>query len=78
MQGCEYCRGIFEHDISCPNYIPKKPKNYCFICKDGIQIGEEYITNMDNEYAHWDCVCYGRDLAKFLGCEIKKMKNNDE
>ena len=46
----------------------------CSICKEGIYNGEEYIVNDDKEYAHWECVDYGRDLAKFLGYEIKTME----
>ena len=51
----------------------KKPVHYCSICKEGIYNGEEYIVNDDNEYAHWECVDYGRDLAKFLGYKVKEM-----
>ena len=58
----------------CPNYIPPKASHCCYICNEGIYGGEEYIENDDGEYAHWDCVDYGRDLAKFLGYEIKTME----
>ena len=57
----------------CPNYIVPKTSHYCSICGEGILNGEEYIENDDCEYAHWECVDYGRDLAKFLGYEIKEM-----
>ena len=50
--------------------------------KEGVHFiykGEEYIENDCGEYAHWDCIDYGRDLAKFLGYEIKEMEEiNDE
>lgn len=59
----------------CPNYIPKKASHYCSICDEGIYDGEEYIKNDNSEYAHWECVDYGRDLAKFLGYEIKTMED---
>ena len=59
----------------CPNYTPKKAKHYCSICDEGILNGEEYIKNDNSEYAHWECVDYGRDLAKFLGYEIKTMED---
>lgn len=59
----------------CPNYTPKKAKHYCSICDEGIYDGEEYIKNDNSEYAHWECVDYGRDLAKFLGYEIKTMED---
>ena len=35
--------------------------------------GEEYIWNDCGECAHFGCVDYGRDLAEFLGYEIKEM-----
>ena len=39
--------------------------------------GEEYIENDYGEYAHWECVDYGRDLAKFLGYAIKEMDDEE-
>lgn len=50
----------------------------CVICGDGIQIGEEYIVNSINEYAHFDCVDYSRDLVKFLGYKIDYMEDEDD
>ena len=62
---CEYCMKIGgEHDSRCPNYTPPKTNYYCDICEEGIYPGEEYIINDDDKYAHWECVDYGRDLAK--------------
>ena len=72
---CEICRSYPCHP-RCPNYIPPKASNYCSICGEGIYEGEEYIINDNFEYAHWDCVDYGRDLAEFLGYETKIMKGN--
>ena len=74
---CEYCRGEGWHDAHCPNYIPPKSTHYCSICQEGIYDGEEYIENDDGEYAHWECVDYGRDLAKFLGYAIKMMNEEN-
>lgn len=62
----------------CPNYEPPKVSHYCSICNEGIYDEEEYIINEDNEYAHWECVDHARDLAKFLGYEIKTMKGDFE
>ena len=70
---CEICRNYPCHP-RCPNYEPPKASHNCSICHEGIYDGEEYIVNDDGEYAHWDCVDYGRDLAKFLGYEIKTME----
>ena len=69
---CEICRNYPCHP-RCPNYIPPKASHYCSICGEEILNGEEYIVNDDGEYAHWDCVDYGRDLAKFLGYKVKEM-----
>ena len=70
---CEYCGQYGSHNPRCPLYEPQKASHYCSICGEGIYDGEEYIENDDFEYAHWECVDYGMDLAKFLGYEIKMM-----
>ena len=70
---CSICKQYPCHS-RCPNYIPPKASHCCYICNEGIYGGEEYIENDDGEYAHWECVDYGRDLAKFLGYEIKTME----
>ena len=70
---CGYCHQYISHHPRCPLYIPPKASHYCSICSEGILNGEEYIENDDGEYAHWDCVDYGRDLAKFLGYKVKEM-----
>ena len=62
----------------CPNYEPHKSNYYCSICNEGIYNGEEYIENDIGEYAHWECVDYGRDLVKWLGYEIKEMEDIDD
>ena len=70
---CNYCLRDYGHNPRCPLYKENKSTHYCSICGDGILEGEEYIENDCGEYAHWDCVDYGRDLVKFLGYKIKTM-----
>lgn len=70
---CDIC-GFEKCPSSCPNYVPAKTTHYCSICNEGIYDGEEYIENDCGEYAHWECVNYSRDLARFLGYEIKMME----
>ena len=70
---CEICRS-YPCNCHCPNYITPKASRYCSICNEGILNGEEYIENDVNEYAHWECVDYGRDLVEFLGYDIKTME----
>ena len=70
---CSICKQ-YPCNVRCPNYIPPKASHCGSIGNEGIYGGEEYIENDDGEYAHWDCVDYGRDLAKFLGYEIKTME----
>lgn len=55
----------------CPNYEPPKATRYCSICGEGIYSGVDYVVNSDDEYAHYDCVDSGREMAEFLGYEIK-------
>lgn len=71
---CEYCLRTDGHSSRCPNYISPKTSHYCSVCDEGIQNGEEYIVNDNNQYAHWECIDFGRDLAKFFGYEIKEME----
>ena len=75
---CEYCQQYGTHHPRCPLYESPKVSHYCSIGQEGIYNGEEYIVNDDEEYAHWECVDYGRDLAKFLGYEIKEMEEIDD
>ena len=75
---CEYCHGEEWHHPRCPLYEEKKPVHYFSICQEGIFNGEKYIENDCGEYAHWECVDYGRDLVRFLGYEIKTMENSYE
>ena len=75
---CKYCHQYETHHPRCPFYEPPKAFHSCSICNEGILNGEEYIVNDDNEYAHWDCVDYGRDLVKWLGYEIKEMEEMDD
>ena len=74
---CGYCHQYISHHPRCPLYIPPKASHYCSICGEEIFNGEEYIVNDDGEYAHWDCVDYGRDLAKFLGYKVKEMNEEE-
>lgn len=75
---CDYCKGINSHNCRCPDYELFKSNHYCLQCGENILLGEEYITNDNGEYAHLECVDYTRDLARFLGYEIKEMKNVDD
>lgn len=70
---CGICGYTYCHP-KCPNYVQEKCPYYCSICNQEIQTGEEYIENELGEISHWECVDYGRNLAKFLGYEIKTME----
>ena len=52
-------------------------EDYLFLTRTS-EYGEEYIENSCGEYAHWNCVDYGRDLVDFLGYEIKEMDDENE
>ena len=73
---CQLCRS-YPCNCHCPNYIPPKTSHYCSICDEGIYNGEEYIENDFGEYAHSECVDYGRDLVKFLRYDIKEMNTEE-
>lgn len=70
---CQYCLQA-TCPAGCPNYIPPKASHLCSVCGDGIYDGDEYIVNSDGDYAHWDCVDYGRNLVEWLGYEIRTME----
>lgn len=70
---CRIC-GYSKCPCGCPNYMPIKSCHYCSVCGENITEGEEYITNEDGEYRHWDCFCGMRDLLEWLGYEIKTME----
>ena len=74
---CEYCLWEIGHPCSCPNYEPPESNYTCAECGEKICYGDEYIENDAGDYAHWDCVVYGRDLAAFLGYEIKEMEEEE-
>lgn len=75
---CEYCGQYTTHNLYCPNYEPPKAFHYCSICSEGIYNGEKYIENDNGDYAHWECVDYGKDLVEFLGYEIREMDCENE
>ena len=77
---CEYCLRISGHDPCCPNYEPPKATHYCSICDEGIYNGEEYIVNIDGEYAHYDCLTNLSNCAmiQWLGGEVKTMEDDYE
>ena len=71
---CDVCGRYGSHASRCPYNKTPTSHYYCSVCDEGIYDGDEYIVNENGEYAHWECVDYGRDLAKFLGYEIKTME----
>lgn len=77
---CEYCGLSGTHRIGCPNYHPPKATHYCFICEEGIFDGEEYVENLDDEYAHYDCLTdiSVYRLIRWFGLKVKTMGNEYE
>lgn len=75
---CSICGNSTSHDSRCPYAPIRKTSHYCSICKDGIFNGEEYVENDKGDYAHFECVDFGRDLIKFLGLEIKEMDGDND
>ncbi len=75
---CDICGRTIGHDTRCPNYEPPKANQYCSICNYGIYNGEEYIKNLDGEYAHYDCLTNLSYCAmiELLGGEIRIMEDD--
>ena len=72
---CEICGNIGMHDPRCPNYISPKATHYCSTCGQGIYYGEEYVTNDNGEYRHFDCIRGLRDLLNWLGYKLYTMED---
>jgi len=74
---CDICQHIHCLPL-CPNYTPPKASCYCSICGNGIFGGEDYIKNIDDEYAHYDCLfnlpC--RAMIEWMGGEIRTMEDD--
>lgn len=77
MFECDICGRIGGHHSMCPNYTPPKASRYCSICDNGIYDGEEYIENLDGEYAHYDCITdlSYRSMIEWLSGEIRTMED---
>lgn len=73
---CSECRQNPCHP-RCPNAEEPTSDYKCSECDNYILVGEKYIVNDDGDYAHWECVDYARDLAKFLGYDVKEMEDED-
>lgn len=71
---CDICK-MYPCHYRCPNYKPSQAVHYCTFCGDGIYNGEEYCVNIDDEYAHYDCLCNlsTRNLLDWLGDKIMSM-----
>ena len=73
---CEICRQE-PCSCHCPNYMPPRTYLKCHLCKDKIQIGEEYIESYDGKYAHLECcgLFSTNEMLEFLDIKIKRMEN---
>ncbi len=72
---CQYCL----HNPclpGCPNYEESRAVYHCSICGQGIFEGEEYIEN-GGDYIHFECIPDLHWLLKWLGYDIKEMKEFD-
>lgn len=58
----------------CPNYNLFRNRPYCSNCGGQIQVGENYIKNIDCEYMHFECIRGIRQLLSWLGYEIEEME----
>ncbi len=75
---CSICGRTIGHDTRCPLYTLPKATHYCSICDEGIDYGEEYIKNIDDEYVHYDCLTNLSYCAmiELLGGEIRIMEDD--
>lgn len=59
----------------CPNYRARPSRHYCSVCDEGIEDGEEYISNDDGDEAHLECLKGMKHLLGWLGYEVKIMEH---
>ena len=73
---CDFCRQT-PCSCHCPNYMPSRTYFKCHLCKDEIQIGEEYIESYDGKYAHLECcgLFSTNEVLEFLDIKVKRMEN---
>lgn len=66
---CDECIMNGECKSRCPDCVPPKPSHYCPICNNGIYNGEQYIVNVNGEYAHYNCLykLSSDEIIKWLG-----------
>lgn len=73
---CEVCLQNPCHP-RCPNYSPINTHIYCCKCGEIIEIGEEYLENLNGEAAHLDCFYSIRDLLEWHGEDIKVIEEEN-
>ena len=76
---CEFCKDSIRHDYRCPNYIPPKTYHTYHLCKEEIEIGEEYIESYNGKYAHLKCCELSSisEVLEFLDVEVRKMEEEN-
>lgn len=75
-EDCLMCQHCLHNPCvpGCPNYKEPKAAYYCSICGQGIYAGDEYVDN-GGDYIHFECVPDLHWLLKWLGYEVKEMKD---
>lgn len=73
---CEICLHT-PCDPKCPNYSPIDTHVHCDICGELIEVGDEYLENINGNAAHLDCFYNIRNLLDWLGEDIKVMEKED-
>lgn len=57
---------------------PQYSRYRCQICDKYIKNGEDYIRDLNGEYAHRDCLSHTSDIVDFLGGTEGVMEDYDE
>lgn len=71
---CTYCNLDFGHHPRCPLYEESKSNLKCTVCGDNIAYGDDYVKNVDGDYAHNDCLTSRYSLITFLGGESGELE----
>lgn len=73
---CELCLQNPCHP-RCPNHSPINTHVCCDKCGEMIEVGDEYLENINGNAAHLDCFYSIGNLLDWLDEDIKVMEKDD-
>jgi hypothetical protein len=75
---CDECRQ-YPHHPSCPNRIEPIAAYTCDGCREGINVGEEFVE-INGIHYHYDCLlenCTVSDILRLVGIDSREAEEED-